>query len=193
MDPPNFFLYQLHSYDAPSNIPYVFVRRVVNNIHMYTACWLKSKYLRIYNENLQKQVPFFSKRGAHAQRAGPGSALDCHRILFAKYLPYYKDQILFGQFSSLCNVDCIISLNKISLNKSHINTIYFLKDGLKNETKINVYQTKIKRTDLSAVLDSYSLKSVFLIYLKKGSSNFKFTENSDVKSLAFSRRFKKYV
>ena len=41
-------------FDAPSNIPYVFVRRVVNNIHIVnTACWLKSKYLR----------------------AGPGSAL----------------------------------------------------------------------------------------------------------------------
>ena len=59
--------------------------------------------MKIYKNNSL----FFSKRGAHAQRAGPGSALDSHRILLAKYLPYYKDQILFGQFSSLCNVDCI--------------------------------------------------------------------------------------
>ena len=52
-------------FDASLHIPYVFVRRVVNNIHILnTACWLKSKYLRIYNENLPKKVPFFFfKRG----------------------------------------------------------------------------------------------------------------------------------
>ena len=56
---------------APSHIPYVFVRRVVNNIHIInTACWLKSMYLRIYNENLQKRVPFFFKWGGGG--AGPG-------------------------------------------------------------------------------------------------------------------------
>ena len=54
-------------FDAPLHIPYVFVRGVVNYIHIVnTACWLKSKYLHIYNEHLQKQVPFFSKWGGHA-------------------------------------------------------------------------------------------------------------------------------
>ena len=38
----------------------------MNNIHVVNTAWrLKSKFLRIYNENLQKQVPFsFSNGGA---------------------------------------------------------------------------------------------------------------------------------
>ena len=84
MDPPNLFLYQLHSYDAPSNIPYVFVRRVVNNIHIVnTACWLKSKYLRIYNENLQKQVQYFFSNGG---RASGAPVLDPPLIVTGSYL-----------------------------------------------------------------------------------------------------------
>ena len=63
-------------FDASLHIPYVFVRRVVNNIHIVnTACWLKSKYLRIYNENLPKKSTFFFKRGG-GRRAGLGSAFD---------------------------------------------------------------------------------------------------------------------
>ena len=57
-------------FDASLHIPYVFVRRVVNNIHILnTACWLKSKYLRIYNENLPKKVPFFFSNGGGARPA----------------------------------------------------------------------------------------------------------------------------
>ena len=56
----SFALMLLHTYP-------VFVRRVVNNIQIVnTACWLKSKYLLIYNENLQKQVLFFFQRGGGA-------------------------------------------------------------------------------------------------------------------------------
>ena len=59
-------------FDAPSHIPYVFVRRVVNNIHIVnTACWPKSKYLRIYNENLQKQVPCFFSNGEGTPPSAP--------------------------------------------------------------------------------------------------------------------------
>ena len=88
-------------FDASLNIPYVFVRRVVNNIHILnTACWLKSKYLRIYNEKLPKKVPFFFSNGrARARRAGPGSAFDVCPIGLQHYTPSF-----IAKFQTLPNM-----------------------------------------------------------------------------------------
>ena len=90
--------------DALSHIPYVFVWRVVNNIHIVnTACWLKSKYLRIYNENLQKRVPYFFKRvGGGTWRAGPGCAFGGYIIRWLAS----KNGLLDSSQHSLNNITC---------------------------------------------------------------------------------------
>ena len=64
------------SFDAPSHIPYVFVARVVNKIHnVNIVYWQKSKYMRVIQSKFTKtNLLVFSKRGARARPAGPGSA-----------------------------------------------------------------------------------------------------------------------
>ena len=62
-------------FDAHSHILLV---KVVNKIHLENiVCWLKSNYMRVLQSKLKKTNPKdFQNRGAHAWRAGPGSAFE---------------------------------------------------------------------------------------------------------------------
>ena len=83
-------------FDAPSHIPYVFVVRVVNKIHIVNiVCWLKSKFIYVTQSKFTKTNPFFSNPGACA---GPKSAFERSsnskhsffnkflNVLFSRYL-----------------------------------------------------------------------------------------------------------
>ena len=62
-------------FDASSHIPFVFVVRVVNKVHIVNiVCGLKSKWVRV----IQSKIYIFSNR-ARARRAGPRSAFDSRR------------------------------------------------------------------------------------------------------------------
>ena len=78
-------------FDGPSNISYVFVRRVVNNIRIVnTACYT----MKIY----KNQVPFFFQRGGGGVRCtGPGSPFGlgkncCTRPLGISYVKMHFAQ-----------------------------------------------------------------------------------------------------
>ena len=73
------FLRSKVCFDAPSHISYVFVRRS-NEWYTYCKHCMLTKikifaFLRLYNENLQKQVPFFFKRGGGGARRGSAFAV----------------------------------------------------------------------------------------------------------------------
>ena len=115
-------------FDASTHIPFVFARRVVNNIHIVnTTCWLKSKYLRIYNKNLQKQVPFFKQGGGGARRAGPGSAFV---IPYIKIYNLYYKVIWYDTVRTLspCEHSCALIYLVISiLNLKFVTSNVYLK------------------------------------------------------------------
>ena len=51
-------------FDAPSNIPYVFVARVVNKIHNINIVnWVKSKYMRVIQSKFTTPNPNFFQNG----------------------------------------------------------------------------------------------------------------------------------
>ena len=57
-------------FDAPSNIPYVFVARVVNKIHNINIVnWLKSKYMRVIQSKFTTTNPNFFQNGGGARPA----------------------------------------------------------------------------------------------------------------------------
>ena len=67
-------------FDAPSHIPYAFVVRDVNNIHIVNIlCWIKSKYMRVLHQNLQKQTLFFKPGCA------PGAPVLDPPLIFRKH------------------------------------------------------------------------------------------------------------
>ena len=83
-------------FEAPLHMPYVFVVRVVNKLHVVNiVCWLKSsKYIRVIQSNFTKTTPnFFSNRGARGRRAGPRSAYDNSGVFVLKcdyhFIPVY--------------------------------------------------------------------------------------------------------
>ena len=77
----------------------------MNNIHVVnTACRLKSKFLRIYTKNLQKQVPFFFLGGGVC--AGPGSAF--HVFMFVDMFSECDG----GTYGADCRYHCGHCLDK---------------------------------------------------------------------------------
>ena len=66
-------------FDAPSYIPYAFVVRVENEIHIVNiACWLHLSLCVLWRQNFQKYIHKKNfKQGGAIRRAGAGSSFGC--------------------------------------------------------------------------------------------------------------------
>ena len=77
------FLGSWDCFDATLHIPYIFIVRVENKIHIVNiSCWLWLKYMRVKQSKFTKSKPFF-QTGRGERWTGPGSTFE-HNVQVRK-------------------------------------------------------------------------------------------------------------